>query len=60
MKQANSHAVRGVPLWIIYPKGEKTSESSVRNSLRSRGFIDTKVASVSAKLTALRFLKRSV
>jgi hypothetical protein len=48
------------PLWIVYPKGPDSSlkESAVRELLRSRGFIDTKVASVSAKLTALRFARR--
>jgi len=48
------------PLWIVYPKGAKSEvkESGLRDLLRSRGFIDTKVASVSARLTALRFVKR--
>jgi hypothetical protein len=48
------------PLWIIYPKGPASAvkESSVREILHSQGFIDTKVASVSAKLTALRFVSR--
>jgi hypothetical protein len=48
------------PLWIVYPKGAKSEvkESGVRELLLSRGFIDTKVASVSARLTALRFVKR--
>jgi hypothetical protein len=48
------------PLWIVYPKGadSQVKESQVRDLLRSRGFIDTKVASVSAKLTAIRFVKR--
>jgi hypothetical protein len=48
------------PLWIVYPKGAKSEvkESGVRDLLRSHGFIDTKVASVSARLTALRFVQR--
>jgi hypothetical protein len=48
------------PLWIVYPKGAKSQikESQVRDLLRSHGFIDTKVASVSTKLTAIRFVKR--
>jgi hypothetical protein len=48
------------PLWIIYPKGATSGvkESAVRTFLRSQGLIDTKVASVSAKLTALRFVSR--
>jgi hypothetical protein len=47
-------------LWIVYPKGKVKgfSETSVREILRGRGFIDTKVASVSSRLTALRFIKR--
>jgi hypothetical protein len=48
------------PLWIVYPKGNVNSfgETSVREMLRRRGFIDTKVASVSSELTALRFIWR--
>jgi hypothetical protein len=48
------------PLWIIYPKGSTSGvkESAVRTLLRSQGYIDTKVASVSATLTALRFVSR--
>jgi hypothetical protein len=49
------------PIWIIYPKGSNKpiSESEIRNTLRQEGFIDTKVASVSTTLTALRFIKRT-
>src|ERR1700733_6010891 len=48
------------PLWVVYPKGanSEVKESDLRDLLRGRGFIDTKVASVSARLTALRFAKR--
>ena len=48
------------PLWVIYPKGStsRVKESAVRTLLRSQGLIDTKVASVSASLTALRFISR--
>jgi hypothetical protein len=47
------------PLWIAFPKGasSEVKESALRELLRSRGFMDTKVASVSAKLTAIRFNK---
>jgi hypothetical protein len=47
------------PLWIVFPKGasSEVKESALRELLRSRGFMDTKVASVSAKLTAIRFNK---
>jgi len=49
------------PMWIIYAKGNKAEvgEAIIRAALRDRGFIDTKVASVSERLTALRFIKRS-
>jgi hypothetical protein len=49
------------PIWIIYPKGPKQplGESEIRSTLRHESFIDTKVASVSQSLTALRFIKRS-
>ena len=48
------------PLWIVYPKkaGSATGEIGVREALRSRGFIDTKVTSVSVELTGLRFIRR--
>jgi hypothetical protein len=47
------------PLWIVFPKGasSEVKESALRELLRSRGFMDTKVASISAKLTAIRFNK---
>jgi hypothetical protein len=49
----------GNPLWIVFPKGatSEVKESALRELLRSRGFMDTKVASVSAKLTGIRFNK---
>jgi hypothetical protein len=49
-----------VPLWIVYPKGgiNGFGETAVRETLRQRGFIDTKIASVSPQLTALRFIWR--
>ncbi len=50
----------GVPLWIIYRKGpgHPINESDVRSSGLAAGIVDIKVASVSAKLTALKFVKR--
>jgi len=47
------------PLWIVHPKGAQSEVkgSALRELLRSRGFIDTNIASVSAKLTAIRFNK---
>jgi hypothetical protein len=51
---------QAAPICIIYPKGAKSTlpETAVRNTLRSAGYIDVKVASVSTTLTALRFNKR--
>jgi hypothetical protein len=51
---------KGVPLWIIYHKGKghALTEDHVRSTARDIGLIDTKVASVSATLTALRFIKQ--
>jgi hypothetical protein len=48
------------PLWIVYPKGSGSGlkESELREFFRGHGLVDTKVASVSAKLTALRFQLR--
>ncbi len=60
LRQCVAGATPSAPLWVVYPKGPDSSlkESAVRELLRSRGFIDTKVASVSTRLTALRFVKR--
>jgi hypothetical protein len=46
-----------LPLWCVYGKGPKAEigESAVRAYLRSRGYIDTKVSSVSPSLTATRY-----
>jgi hypothetical protein len=51
---------RGVPIWFIYPKGtgHPLTENDVRFIALATGIVDTKVAAVSAKLTALRFVKR--
>jgi hypothetical protein len=48
------------PIWIIYRKGAQTelAEAAIRTTLRGQGFMDTKVASVSATHTALRFTRR--
>lgn len=48
----------GTPIWIIYPKGsgQPLSESHIRSTLRALGFIDNKIASISSKLTGLRFV----
>jgi len=51
---------RGVPIWVVYTKGRGAplGETAVRDALRSRGLVDVKVASVSAALTALQFVRR--
>ena len=48
---------RGVPLWVVYTKGKGAplGETAVRGLLRERGLMDLKVASVSERLTALKF-----
>jgi hypothetical protein len=48
------------PIWIVYPKGARKAigETEIRSTLRRQGFMDTKVASVSTTLTALRFNPR--
>ena len=43
-------------VWVIYPKGRKDlTEAQIRDHGRQAGMMDTKVASVSAVLTATRF-----
>jgi hypothetical protein len=48
----------GIPIWIVYPKGsgQRLSEAHIRSALRAQGLIDNKVASISPKLTGLRFV----
>jgi hypothetical protein len=54
-----SKAAPGAPVWIIDSKGGgfEVSGAAVRKTLRSCGWIDVKVASVSARLTATRFVQ---
>lgn len=49
-----------VPIWFIYRKGpgHPLNENSVRSTALAVGIVDTKVASVSAEFSALRFVKR--
>ena len=51
------HALPHAPVWVVYPKGPKSglTESTVRNHLRSLGWIDTKACAVSEWLTATRY-----
>jgi hypothetical protein len=57
IREAKIQLMKSVPIWMVYAKGpgHPVNEASIRSLLRSHGLIDTKVASVSTKLTALRF-----
>jgi len=46
-----------LPVWIVHGKGKGAAfgEAKVREGMRARGFIDTKVAAVSEALTATRY-----
>jgi hypothetical protein len=60
LRAAKPQLLKGVPLWMVYAKGpgHAIDETAIRTLLRENGLIDTKVASVSAKYTALRFIHR--
>ena len=49
------------PLWLAYVKGKASAygEAAVRDAMRGRGWIDIKVASVSDRLTATKFVRRA-
>jgi len=51
----------GCAIWIVHGKGRQAAfgEAKVREAMRSRGFIDTKVSAVSAALTATRYSRKS-
>ena len=57
IKQAGDAVANSVPIWIVYAKGpgHPLNEAAIRTALRDRGLMDSKVASVSSNLTALRF-----
>jgi hypothetical protein len=57
LREARTQLARSVPIWLVYRKGggHPLSEAAIRTTLRAHGFMDTKVASVSTELTALRF-----
>lgn len=59
MRAANQLSA-GTPIWFIYPKGpgHPLNENLVRTTALATGIVDTKVASVSTTLSALRFIKR--
>lgn len=50
----------GVPIWFIYPKGKghALTEDEIRAHALGVGIVDTKVAAVSSRLTAIRFVRR--
>jgi hypothetical protein len=60
LREAKAQLSQGVPIWMVYAKGpgHSLNEASIRSLLRANGMMDTKVASVSAGLTALRFSLR--
>lgn len=57
LREAKAQLARSVPIWLIYRKGpgHPLNEAAIRSCLRANGLMDTKVASVSTELTALRF-----
>jgi hypothetical protein len=60
LRDAKAQLLKGVPIWMVYRKGpgHPIDGMAIRSLLRENGMIDTKVASVSAKFTALRFILR--
>ena len=62
LRQAGAALAKGVPIWIVYAKGpgHALNETAIRSLLRGNGLMDTKVASVSPALTALRFSLRKL
>jgi hypothetical protein len=60
LKTAASELASGTPIWFVYPKGRghALSEHDVRAMGLAAGLVDTKVAAVSSRLTALRFVRR--
>jgi hypothetical protein len=60
LTNAADQLAAGVPIWLIYRKGpgHPLNENLVRTAALAAGIVDTKVAAVSAELSALRFVKR--
>lgn len=60
LKSCAGDLAGGVPVWFVYPKGRgrELGENEVRELALAVGIVDTKVAAVSERLTALRFVKR--
>jgi len=61
LANAVQRASGAAAIWVVYPKGAGTplGEGRVREFLRGKGYMDTKVAAVSARLTGLRFTRRT-
>jgi hypothetical protein len=57
LRAGKPQMLKSIPIWFVYPKGpgHPLNESTIRSLLRNNGMVDTKVASVSSQLTALRF-----
>jgi hypothetical protein len=57
LREAKAQLARSIPIWLVYRKGpgHPLNEAAIRTTLRAQGLMDTKVASVSEFLTALRF-----
>jgi hypothetical protein len=57
LRDAKKQLIRSIPIWLVYRKGpgHPINEAHIRTTLRTLGYMDTKVASVSPELTALRF-----
>jgi len=57
LNQTRAQLEKAVPIWIVYAKGKghAIDESAIRSLLRANAMMDTKIASVSATLTAIRF-----
>ena len=60
LNEAANQLHTGVPIWFIYRKGpgHPLNENHVRETALATGIVDTKIAAVSAELSALRFVKR--
>jgi hypothetical protein len=60
LPKSSAALLEGAPLWVVYPKGpgHKINETLVRSTLLANNLVDTKVAAVSPRLTALRFNHR--
>lgn len=61
LKSASAQLANRVPIWLVYPKGKghPLNESMIRAALLPLGLVDTKVAAVSPRLTAIRFVVRA-